>query len=70
VAAAYSDWGDAFGAALQLGVNLAGIVSAGVLTLFVQRRWYVLRRRRHLKDPARSAAGLPVGHSARQRKPG
>jgi uncharacterized hydrophobic protein (TIGR00271 family) len=70
VAAAYGDWGDALGAALQLGVNLAGIVMAGVVTLFVQRRWYVTRRRRHLRDPARSAAGLPVGRSSRQRKPG
>jgi uncharacterized hydrophobic protein (TIGR00271 family) len=70
VAASYGDWSDALGAALQLGVNLAGIVAAGVVTLFVQRRWYVTRRRRHLRDPARSAAGLPVGRSARQRKPG
>ena len=31
------------GAALQLGLNLAGIVLAGVLTLFVQRRWYVMQ---------------------------
>ncbi len=65
VAAAYSDWGDAGGAALQLAVNLTGIVAAGVLTLFVQRRWYVTRRRRHLRDPARRAAGLPVGRSRR-----
>ncbi len=66
VAAAYGDWSDALGAALQLGLNLSGIVLAGVLTLFVQRRWYVSRRRKHLKDPAREAAGLPVGHSARK----
>ena len=39
---------------------------AGVLTLFVQRRWYLIRRRKHLRDPARSAAGLPVGRSARK----
>jgi uncharacterized hydrophobic protein (TIGR00271 family) len=66
VAAAYGDWSDARGAALQLLLNLAGIVLAGVVTLFVQRRWYVMRRRKHLGDPARSAAGLPVGRSARK----
>jgi uncharacterized hydrophobic protein (TIGR00271 family) len=66
VAAAYGDWSDALGAALQLGLNLGGIVLAGVLTLFVQRRWYLIRRRKHLRDPARSAAGLPVGRSARK----
>ncbi len=66
VAAAYGDWSDARGAALQLGLNLTGIVLAGVVTLFVQRRWYVIRRRKHLRDPSRSAAGLPVGRSARK----
>ena len=63
VAGAYGDWGDAGGAALQLVINLTGIVVAGVLTLFVQRRLYVMRRRKHLKDPARSKAGLPEGRS-------
>ena len=52
----------------QLGINLAAIVLAGVLTLFVQRRYYVARRRKHLNDPARKAAGLPVGRSARAAK--
>jgi uncharacterized hydrophobic protein (TIGR00271 family) len=65
VAAAYGEWSDAGGAALQLGINLAGIVAAGVLTLFVQRRYYVTRRRKHLMDPIRSEAGLPLGHSIR-----
>jgi uncharacterized hydrophobic protein (TIGR00271 family) len=64
VAAAYGEWSDAAGAAQQLGLNLAGIVGAGVLTLFIQRRYYVVRRRRHLLDPARTAAGLPIGRSA------
>jgi uncharacterized hydrophobic protein (TIGR00271 family) len=67
VAAAYGRWDDAAGAAGQLGINLSGIVISGVLTLFIQRRYYVTRRRRHLKDPARAAAGLPVGRSARRR---
>jgi uncharacterized hydrophobic protein (TIGR00271 family) len=65
VAAAYGDWGEAGGAAAQLAINLASIVLAGVLTLYLQRRDYVSRRRRHLRDPHRAAAGLPVGKSAR-----
>ena len=67
VAAAYGRWSDAAGAAGQLGINLTGIVASGVLTLFIQRRYYVTRRRRHLEDPRRADAGLPVGHSARKR---
>jgi uncharacterized hydrophobic protein (TIGR00271 family) len=67
VAAAYGEWGDAGKAAAQLGLNLSGIVVAGVLTLFVQRRYYVARRRKHLMDPVRSEAGLPVGRSTRSR---
>ncbi len=63
VAAAYGEWGDAGGAALQLGINLGGIVVAGVLTLYIQRRYYVVRRRRHLVDPVRAQAGLPLGRS-------
>jgi uncharacterized hydrophobic protein (TIGR00271 family) len=65
VAAAYGQWGDAKGAALQLAINLTGIVASGVLTLFVQRRYYVVRRRRHLLDPIRTEAGLPLGRSMR-----
>jgi uncharacterized hydrophobic protein (TIGR00271 family) len=67
VAAAYGQWGDAKGAAMQLGINLAGIVASGVITLFVQRRYYVTRRRKHLLDPVRGEAGLPVGRSTRSR---
>jgi uncharacterized hydrophobic protein (TIGR00271 family) len=66
VAAAYGDWGEAGGAAAQLAINLTSIVLAGVLTLFIQRRYYVTRRRKHLQDPSRAAAGLPVGRSARR----
>jgi uncharacterized hydrophobic protein (TIGR00271 family) len=65
VAAAYGEWSDAGGAALQLGVNLAGIVASGLITLFIQRRYYVTRRRRHLMDPIRTEAGLPLGRSMR-----
>jgi uncharacterized hydrophobic protein (TIGR00271 family) len=68
VAAAYGDWSEAGGAAAQLGINLTSIVLAGVLTLFIQRRYYVARRRKHLRDPSRAAAGLPVGRSTRARR--
>ena len=63
VAAAYSDWDEMGGAVAQLGLNLFAIVLAGVATLFLQRRLYVRRRVAHLGDPARRAAGLPVGRS-------
>jgi uncharacterized hydrophobic protein (TIGR00271 family) len=36
VAAAYGEWSEVGGAALQLGVNLTGLVVAGVVTLAVQ----------------------------------
>jgi uncharacterized hydrophobic protein (TIGR00271 family) len=68
VAAAYGDWGEAGGAAAQLAINLTSIVLAGLLTLFIQRRYYVVRRRKHLRDPSRAAAGLPVGRSLRGRR--
>jgi uncharacterized hydrophobic protein (TIGR00271 family) len=67
VAAAYGDWHDAAGAAGQLAINLTSIVLAGLLTLFVQRRYYVARRVKHLSDPSRAAAGLPVGRSAHRK---
>jgi uncharacterized hydrophobic protein (TIGR00271 family) len=68
VAAAYGDWHEAGGAAGQLAINLTSIVLAGVLTLFVQRRYYVARRVKHLSDPSRAAAGLPVGRSTKDRR--
>lgn len=60
VAGAYQDWADAGGALLQLTINVAAIILAGVVTLYVQRRFYINRRRKHRGDPARRAAGLPV----------
>jgi uncharacterized hydrophobic protein (TIGR00271 family) len=68
VATAYGDRDEARGAATQLGINLTSIVLAGLLTLFIQRIYYVKGRRKHLSDPARSAAGLPIGHSVRRRR--
>jgi uncharacterized hydrophobic protein (TIGR00271 family) len=69
VAAAIGDADEWVGAMLQLSVNLTAITLAGVLTLFIQRRVYVKRRRRHLHEAgAREAAGLPMGRSRRTRK--
>jgi uncharacterized hydrophobic protein (TIGR00271 family) len=65
LAAAYGDGDEWRGAMAQLSVNLTMIVLAGVGTLFVQRRLYRRRRIKHLRDPVREAAGLPVGRSAR-----
>ncbi len=63
VAAAFAEWGEWRGAMLQLAVNLTAILLAGVATLYVQRLLYVRRRRAHLDDSAREAAGLPLGHT-------
>jgi uncharacterized hydrophobic protein (TIGR00271 family) len=67
VAAAYGEWSEWAGAMLQLTVNVTGIILAGVATLYVQRRFYVRRRRKHLDDNARASAGLPVGRSRRSK---
>ena len=48
VAAAFGDWDEARGAVEQLALNLFAIVLAGIVTLSVQRAWYLKRRRRHL----------------------
>jgi uncharacterized hydrophobic protein (TIGR00271 family) len=53
VAAAYGEWDTATGAAAQLGINLAGIVVAGVVTLYIQNRDFVVRRRAHLREGKR-----------------
>ena len=65
IAAALGHWHNWRGAILQLSVNLAMIVIAGVATLFVQRRLYLRRRRQHLHHEAREVAGLPLGRSRR-----
>jgi uncharacterized hydrophobic protein (TIGR00271 family) len=59
VAAAYGNGDEWVGAMQQLSLNLAAIIAAGITTLFIQRRLYVKRRREHLRDPVRQAAGLP-----------
>ncbi len=65
VAAAYGDWSTAEGAALQLVLNLTSICVAGLITLTIQRRLYMRRRRDHLSDGSRRDAGLPMGSSRR-----
>ena len=65
IAAALGDWHNWGGAMLQLTVNLAMIVIAGVSTLFLQRRLYLRRRLAHLHHEAREVAGLPLGRSRR-----
>jgi uncharacterized hydrophobic protein (TIGR00271 family) len=47
IAAAFGDWHTFAGSTGQLAVNLAGIVLAGTLTLYVQRKLYHRRKRRH-----------------------
>ena len=45
VASAYGDWAEFRGALAQLGINLLSIVSAGVVTLLVQRAGFARRVR-------------------------
>jgi uncharacterized hydrophobic protein (TIGR00271 family) len=61
VAAAYEDWAELGGAAEQLGLNLVALLLGGLARLYVQRRIYAVRRRRHLLAEPRKAAGLHVG---------
>jgi len=68
VAAALGDGAEWVGAMTQLAINLSAIVAAGFVVLFVQRRLYVRRRRAHLDDPSREAAGLPLGRSRRDKR--
>lgn len=69
VAAAFGDWSEFGGAIAQLAVNLPAIFLGGIGTLYLQRRLYQRRRRLHLSDEARGAAGLPIGHSRRRPEP-
>jgi uncharacterized membrane protein len=58
VAAAYRDWDECRGAALQLAINLSMIVVAGVATLAVARWQHVRRRARRpgVRGPSRSSS--------------
>ena len=66
VAAALGEYDKWVGAMEQLALNLSAIFLACMGTLYIQRRIYIRRRRRHLQAPARSAAGLPLGRSRRE----
>src|SRR3954469_8265155 len=63
VAVAYGDWSEWLGAAEQLALNVVLIVASGIATLYLQRRLYIARRRKHLTAEYREAGGLPLGHS-------
>jgi uncharacterized hydrophobic protein (TIGR00271 family) len=67
LAVAYEDWEAWRGSQAQLAINVAAILTAGVVTLWIQRLLYRRRRREHLHHEAREAAGLPVGRSRREK---
>ena len=50
VSAAYGEWASLGGSVGQLAINLTAIVLAGTLTLVIQRRLYLRRRRRHRRE--------------------
>ena len=52
IAAAFGDWDTFAGSTGQLAVNLAGILLAGTLTLYIQRKLYHRRKRRHAPSAA------------------
>jgi uncharacterized hydrophobic protein (TIGR00271 family) len=66
LALAFQDIDEWLGALAQLAVNLTAIALAGIITLFIQRKIYQRRRRAHLHEEAREAAGLPVGESRKR----
>jgi len=66
VTAAYQDWENFRGSVGQLAINLAAILLAGTATLALQRALYNRRRRRHLDEPGRAAAGLPDTERSRE----
>src|SRR3954453_14411141 len=51
IAAAFGNWHTFAGSSGQLDVNLTGILLAGTLTLYVQRKLYHRRKRRHAQSP-------------------
>ena len=75
LASAYGNWGEAAGALGQLSLNLGAILLAGTVTLYVQRRFYVVRLQRHRRglEPQRAPSqaaggrdGAPRGERARR----
>jgi uncharacterized hydrophobic protein (TIGR00271 family) len=57
VATAYSDWNEVGGSAAQLAINLVALVLGGVARLYVQRRIFERRRRRHVEALRTGDAG-------------
>jgi uncharacterized membrane protein len=57
VASVYGAWSEAAGAAAQLAINLAAIVTTGVVVLSLDRRAYRRRRRERARDRGRSRSG-------------
>ena len=62
LASAYGDWSEAGRAGLQLAINLVTIFVAGIVTLYLQRLAYLVRRRRHREDLERQAAATGDEH--------
>ena len=56
IAAAFGNWHTFAGSTGQLAVNLAGILLAGTLTLYIQRLLYHRRKRRHARAPPSASA--------------
>jgi len=52
IAIAFGNWHTALGSTGQLAVNLAGILVAGTLTLYIQRLLYQRRKRHHAQEMA------------------
>jgi uncharacterized hydrophobic protein (TIGR00271 family) len=50
VATAFADWAIWRGAQYQLAANLAGLIGAALVTLLIQRAFYMRRRRAHLRE--------------------
>lgn len=59
LSAAYGDWSSLRGSQMQLVANVTTLLLAGILTLAIERRLYRRRRRRHLRELARSAEVTP-----------
>lgn len=67
LSAATSDWESAGGSALQLVANIVTIIVAGSLTLFVQRRAFLRRRRARRAKREAGAATAPSPAKPRSR---
>jgi uncharacterized hydrophobic protein (TIGR00271 family) len=60
VSAAASDWSNMRGSAAQLVSNIATVVVAGSLTLWIQRLAYLRRRRAHLRERVAASESSPT----------